>query len=118
MACRPADLKKLFPEFEPCPTSRIQMFIDQAERRINRSAFCEYADDAVCYLAAHLLAMADRSGIGGAVSSEKVGDLSRSYSSKETGGQPSLQSTSYGQLYYDLMLSCRKSPRVLGCKNP
>ena len=53
-------------------------------------------EQAVAYMAAHVLTIAGRGGAGGAVASETEGSLSRSFStgSGDTGG---LGSTAYGQ---------------------
>ena len=112
------ELKTNFPEFASETNKRINFFIGMAERRISREHFGDKADDAVCLMAAHLLTMADRAGAGGAITGEKVGDLSTNYASQSSkDGKGSLNATSYGQMYSDLEKSCRLGPRVLGCRN-
>ena len=118
MAVDPKTLKDVFPEFASVANKRVQFFIDMAERRVNRNIFGDKADDAVCLMSAHLLSMGSRGGKSGAITGEKVGDLSRNYSSGVDKDSSSLKSTSYGQLFEDLMVSCRAVPRVLGCRNP
>ena len=118
MSTSPSELKKMFPEFANETNPRINFFIGMAERRVNKTVFGDKADDAVCLMTAHLLTLGSRGGQGGTVTSEKVGDLSRSYSSASKGDDSnSLDSTSYGQMFNDLMQSCRQGPRVLGCQN-
>ena len=116
MSTSPSQLKKMFPEFANETNPRVQFFIDMATRRVNPNVFGDKADDAICLLSAHLLTLGNRSGQGGSVTNEKVGDLSRGYS----GGSDSKGkhgSTSYGEMYDDLLRSCRTGPRVLGCRN-
>ena len=117
MSTSPSQLKKMFPEFASQENSRIKFFIDMAERRVNRTIFGDKADDAVCLMSAHLLTMGSRGGQGGSVTSEKVGDLSRGYSSGSADKKGPHGSTSYGEMYDDLLRSCRTGPRVLGCRN-
>lgn len=117
MAVDPKTMKTMFPEFANQTNKRIQFFIDMSERRINRPIFGDKADDAVCLMSAHLLTLGSRGGVGGAITGEKVGDLSTNYSSGSQGVN-SLSGTAYGQLFGDLMKSCRAVPRVLGCQNP
>lgn len=118
MAVDPKTLKTMFPEFESETNKRIQFFIDMAERKINRPIFGDKADDAVCLMSAHLLTLGSRGGNGGAITGEKVGDLSRNYSAGNSDKKGPHGSTSYGEMYDDLLRSCRAVPRVLGCQNP
>tara|TARA_R100000655_G_scaffold16426_4_gene35704 strand:- start:10312 stop:10653 length:342 start_codon:yes stop_codon:yes gene_type:complete len=53
-------------------------------------------EQAVAYLAAHILTTAGRGGTGGAVASETEGSLSRSFASPEAAAG-TLGSTGYGQ---------------------
>lgn len=108
----PAIIRKNFPEFENETTQRISFFIAMAENRTNPDFFKTKYDDAVTLLTCHLLTLANRGGIGGSVTSEKVGDLSRGYSAPQG---TSLGSTSYGQLFDELSRRCRPIPFVTGC---
>jgi hypothetical protein len=117
MATTPSELKKIFPEFANEPNSRLNFFINAAVTRLNPDAFCDKYDQAVCFLSAHLLTLSNRAGQGGSVTSEKVGDLARSYSApKGASDGSSYSSTSYGQMFEDLLRSCRSVPRVLNCQ--
>ena len=118
MAVNISDIKKNFPEFANETNPQIQFFLDMAERRVNRSIFGDKADDAVCLMTLHLLTLGSRGGNAGAVTQEKVGDLSRGYSGGKSSDGNSISSTAYGQMFDDLMRSCRTGPRVLGCRNP
>lgn len=70
----------------------VQDAIDRAERRTNRSAWASIADDGVNLLTAHFLIMDARNAVGstvattsptlrGAMTSEAIGPLSRSFAS-------------------------------------
>lgn len=70
----------------------------------------ERAAMAQALYAAHLLALATRAGQGGAaamgaVTSEKEGDLQRTYGAVK-GGDTYLGQTSYGQQYLDITRAC------------
>lgn len=117
MAVEPKTMKDIFPEFANEANKRLQFFIDMATRRVNENVFDDKTEDAILFMAAHLLTLSNRRGKSGSVTSEKVGDLSRSYSSGSGQDSNSLKSTSYGQMFEDLMRACRKLPMVLGCRN-
>lgn len=98
-----AGFKVLFPEFAGEVLARVQVFIDQAARRVNATQWGSRADDGVSYLAAHLL-YSGNLGAGapaGAVESERVGDIAVSYAVADLPATE-LASTSYGRRYLDL----------------
>lgn len=64
---------------------------------------------AVAYLAAHNYTMSNRGGSGGAVTSEKEGDLARSYGL--TSQNNDYNATSYGMEYWLLVQTFIKKPR-------
>ncbi len=114
MAVTPNSLKQLFPGFACEADPRLSLFIAQAQRRVSESVFGDYYDDAVSYLTAHLLSReAQANGGKGFVSSESVGDLSRSYT--QTGGilASGYSSTTYGQEYLKLVRLVQPSPMVV-----
>jgi uncharacterized membrane protein len=113
MAVTPTTLKQLFPAFASETDARVQLLINAAKRRVSEGVFGVYYDDAVSYLAAHLLARdAAQNGGKGAIASETVGSLSRSYSNATatTGGYGS---TTYGQEFFALLRLVKPTPTVL-----
>lgn len=116
MSVTTQDLKKIAPELESESASRLQFFIDFAILNVNKSYFGDKTTTAVTLLAAHFLSMANRGGAGGSVTSESVGDLSRSYavpSGKVS--ESELATTAYGQMFMTILKSLSISPRVVGC---
>lgn len=112
----PTEFRDLFPEFASQSDSRINLFLDQASLSINLGVWPPAkADVARAYLAAHLLATVGRGGTGpsGPVTSERVGDLARTYAAPAGGGSP-YSSTAYGQEFERLRRSVLCSPRVVG----
>ena len=113
MSVTPASFKTMFPEFASQTDPRVQLFLDQASRRVSPAAFDTLADDALSYLSAHLLATsaqaasASVSGARGPISSETVGPLSRAYSNGWTGASsdvpPEYASTQYGVQFWQLL---------------
>lgn len=69
-------------------------------------------DMAIAYLAAHMLTVSGRSGIAGQVTSEKEGELARSYGSVSdaSGEGAGYALTSYGQEYLRMMNSIILTP--------
>ncbi len=107
-------MKHLFPEFDCENDLRVQLFIDQAERRVSEGVFGDYYEDALGYLTAHLLSRAAQNNSGrGFVSSETVGSLSRSYT--QTGGilARGYGTTTHGQEYMRLVRLVQPSPMVV-----
>lgn len=90
------DVIDVAPELESIDTDRIERFIARAELRLSESFYGDLYDEAVTYMTAHLLTVSQRGSSGGAVQSEKVGDLSRTYATADYDGD-SLSSTAYGQ---------------------
>lgn len=116
MAVSATDIKKFAPELESEPNSRIQFFIDFALLSVNASVFGDKTDKAVALLTAHFMTLSNRGGSGGSVTSEKVGDLSRSYSAPSGKvSESELATTAYGQMFLTLLKSLSISPRVVGC---
>jgi hypothetical protein len=111
----PADIKALFPEFASESDLRIQLFLDQAAFSVNASVWGNKADFAIQYLTGHLLTVANRGGSGaaGPVTSEKVGDLQRSYANNVSAVAHELGSTGYGMEFLRLRRSLYITPRVL-----
>lgn len=114
MAVTPADIKTLFPEFAAESDARIQLLLDQALLSVNASVWGNKADFGIQYLTAHLLTVLNRGGGGasGPITSEKVGDLQRSYASSGAVTHE-LGSTGYGLEFLRLRRSLFITPRVL-----
>jgi hypothetical protein len=80
MAVTLATLRARTGEFSATSDAAVQAAIDEAERSTNRTAYGAKADDAVIYLAAHLLTLdAMTSPPPGAVASQSIGGASVSY---------------------------------------
>ena len=123
MAVYPNDIITRFPNFVDENPVRIQLFITDAEQSVNRTVWGKKADLGIIYLTAHLLAISpspDISGgsgsVGGVVTSEKVGDLSRNYSTTtapSSASNAALSSTRYGLEFIRLRREVLTSPAVI-----
>ena len=112
------DVKDTFSEFSGTSDATINIFLAQAERRVNADQWSDKADDATLWLTAHLLKIEAqlRSGgdaASGPVKSKRVGDLAISYEVPEQLSRSFMGSTAYGQYYLDLTTSVWPT-RVLG----
>lgn len=103
MATTPDDIRDLAPELATETDARLSRFIAHASAYVNASAWGAKADFARALFAAHLLTISKRGGVGGDVTSESVGDLSRGYGSASS--STFLSSTSYGQQFMALRRS-------------
>jgi len=112
MAVTPASIKAQFkPNFDSLDDSFILIKIEEAKLMVNRAAFGNKYDLAVSYMTAHLLELSTRGGNVGIISSEKVGDLSRSFSASASDpGEASLGETAYGKFFLSLRKTIPKSP--------
>lgn len=118
MAVTANDIRDCFGEFASLSDSVINKWLEQAERRVNRTQWGEKADDATLWLTAHLLSITQSLACGvepspGAVASRKVGDLAESYKLPDRMSQTFLASTTYGQ-YYQTLKTGIWPTRVLG----
>lgn len=100
------DIIAAFPEFAAYDVGLIQTAIDDAKLFINFKVWGKKANTGWKYFTAHLLKSSPTSsgggGAAGAVTSEKVGDLSVTYGDVgEAGGNNS--STAYGRIFDQLM---------------
>lgn len=85
----PAELQEAFPgSFETVPDAAIQRQIDAATRRTPESVFGDQTEDAILYLAAHLVmtTVANRARAQGATS-YSAGPVSMSFGAGATGEQ-------------------------------
>lgn len=115
-----AGFRARFPEFTlPIASdARVQLFLDDASMQINASLWGAKTDLGIYYLAAHLLAIDNATGMTGGtfgpVTSEAVGQVSRSYASNGTPGHASeFGATKYGMNYYRLWRTVPATPVLL-----
>lgn len=81
MEINPTNFKEVFPEFASQSEARVQYFLDSAVEQISEAIFEKSYQRAVFFLAAHDLTMSDPSKAEKPqVTSEKVGDVSVTYS--------------------------------------
>jgi hypothetical protein len=123
MAVDAGFIKALFPEFSGVDNTRITAFIGIAKTSMSEVVWGEAYDSGLAYLTAHLL---KKSGPGGGVqggsstagplTQERVGELSRSYGTVDSGsisqGDALLTSTSYGVEYLRLRKLIPTTPMV------
>ena len=113
MAVTAATIKALFPEFQSLPAARIDLFIDQAEKRVSSEAWGDTSDDGISYLTAHLLSTF---GVGGPLdnsgptTAEQVGDISRSMAVGDMFINSQYGTTPYGRTFLEMrseVFACR-----------
>lgn len=97
----------LAPEFASVPDAAVNSWLTMAGNLIEVGCLdAERAAMAQALYAAHLLALSEGGSVGGgAIVSEREGDLSRTYATIK-GCDTLLGSTSYGQQYIELMRPC------------
>lgn len=95
----PEDVQAIAPNLSEMSEEMLDIYIDTAKLFVDEGAWGDRYARALKFLAAHLATVGlERAGSGGAVSSERVGDLAVSYSNP-TLEENSLGSTSYGQIF-------------------
>jgi hypothetical protein len=110
MAVTYLDIQALASEFANLSQIRIDPFIARAQRRVNATFWGDLADDGVTYLAAHLLALAQPPSdkVGGGITSETAGPVSRSRAAPTRTGIPSeYAGSTWGCEYYAMLKSLR-----------
>lgn len=100
--------KAIAPEYKDVSSTTLDVLTPVAERRVNVSYFGNKAPEAIAYLVAHMIKISERNG-NGAITSEKVGDLSRSYAVNSTN---ILGSTAYGEEFLAIRRTVSTSPLV------
>ncbi len=97
----------LAPEYAATIDATVNKWLAMADLQAAETCFTdERAAMAHALYAAHLLALSEGGSVGGgAIVSEREGDLSRTYATIK-GGDTLLGSTSYGQQYIDLTRPC------------
>lgn len=117
------NIKVLFPEFSSVSDQRIENFIEIAKLSVNEAVWKSSYGTGLSYLTAHLLKRAGAGGgvqggssNAGMVTSEKVGELQRSYALPNFSGGSAedslLATTSYGIEYLRLRRQILVTPMV------
>lgn len=118
MAVSAADIKDMASELASVADATVELWIGEAELRINTTAYGDKADSATKYLAAHLVTVATKANAGtsagtGPVQARKVGDVSTTFAMGSVQAKDALlMSTIWGQLYLDLRRSVFADRRV------
>ena len=111
----PAYLREIAPEVNDAPDATLSFFIEVASFRNSESVWGVKYNYAVALDALHEYTMSRKSGSGGQVTSERVGDMQVSYgqfnSSKDVSNTYDL--TSYGQMYLNLRKTLVITPIVV-----
>ena len=111
MATQDQILIALAPELASEDADTRALFLTLADKRTG-TAYGDNRDQAVALLAAHMMTMRGRNGVGGVVTSEKEGDLSRTYAQTSSANPAPLSATSYGQQLLELRNGCIFGPRT------
>jgi hypothetical protein len=99
----PSLVQSIATEFKGRASEEVQVFLDIAMTMVDSTVWGDKYDYGVAYLAAHLMTMTERKGVGGAVIKEHVGEITVQYSQPNTDAVKSLYlATSYGQIYLSL----------------
>ncbi|HCU25443.1 MAG TPA: hypothetical protein DF383_10540 [Deltaproteobacteria bacterium] len=122
MSVSSGDITAFASEFAAVPGATIDLYINLAKFSVNPNVWREKYDFGVILLTCHMLKLkkandaSSASGAIGAVTSEKVGDLARSYGSIASAGgstdPSSLGITNYGQEFLRLRRSLVITPMV------
>ena len=101
------DFVDRFPEFSSLDPAIINRKLDEAARRISFTYLYPRGDDAHGYLTAHLLATSPGAGgtggAGGQISSVTAGRVTVNYGSSTGASASSLEDTSYGREYLEIV---------------
>lgn len=102
------DLVDLFPEFANVDEDRVEALNPIADLYVSTNAFGDATGYAKTLVIAHLIKMGDNPNGGGLVTSTRVGDLARTYSTP-TGVDGTWVLSSYG-----IQFEALKKARVMG----
>jgi hypothetical protein len=83
------------PEFSEVSNTKLNEITAFVQYQINEDCWSNRAPHGLALLVAHTLTLGERGGTSGSITSEKVGDLARSYSGPT--GDDELDTTSYGK---------------------
>ena len=106
-----AQVKAFAAEFATVSDAKVDLYISYAGLFLAENKWKNRYTFGVILMACHLLSLSGRTGAAGALSSERVGDLSVSYSS--SAGDDELRTTSYGEQYISLRKTITTTPIVL-----
>lgn len=121
MSLTRAQFLQYFPEFGSVAVPKLNLYVGVAVSRVNSTVWGDCAEYAQALLMAHMLASsgsgASDGGSSGAVTSESVGDLSRSYGSVDvkSDGDKMLAQTKYGREFLALRAECVVPASITGC---
>ncbi|MDK1020030.1 MAG: DUF4054 domain-containing protein [Candidatus Hydrogenedentes bacterium] len=90
--------------------SRLSDMIELATPRLSTATFGDHFNEAVALLVLHMYEIGDRGGAGGPVTSEKEGQLARSFAAAASSG--ALSDTSWGRELERLTRSLHFFPRT------
>lgn len=116
-----AYLLRLFPEFTEVAVPKVNAYLEIASVRANADAWGDCADYAQALITAHMLAAsgsgASDGSVGGPVTSESVGDLSRGYGSMtvDSDADKPYTMTKYGREYLALRRECIVAATITDC---
>jgi hypothetical protein len=105
-------LKSMFPSLATADDAALQTALDEAALFVDDTWAVQDITAATFYLAGHFIVAAQSTSGGLLVTSERIGQISTSYATAmaAAGAYPSLQTTSYGQMFLALMR--RNSPGI------
>lgn len=107
------EIKAFAPELQSESDARIGMFIEFGKTFVNESKWSNKYKLGLILISCHLITIANRGGTGGAVTSERVGELARSYGQASGNGTDEMASTSYGQQFLMLRKTLLFTPIVV-----
>lgn len=99
-----ADVVNIAAELSTVPVGRQTAVLAQVALQMNEDVWGSKLDMGSVWLAAHLATCMGRQGTGGAVQSESVGAVSRSYAVSQAASAADLGSTAYGIEYQRILL--------------
>jgi len=106
------DIRDQFPEFDCVSNGVVDLAIEEAECAIS-DCFGETRDLAMKYIVAHELTLRMNNSSGGIVTSEKIGDLSRSYSVDTSDSDAYYRQTQFGLKFLNMRDSIVTTPFLI-----
>lgn len=100
-----ADVEAIAPELATVATATKNAILADLPLQMNETVWAEKLNLGAKYLAAHLATISARRGAGGAIQSQSVGQVSRTFAASMASGQALFGSTSYGVIYEGLLMS-------------
>lgn len=105
MAIDWTDVVDIAPELSTVAVGMQNAILADINEELDPAVWGTRLDAGSKYLAAHRATLATRAGSGGAVQSETVGQVSRTYAVSSATAGAGYSATSYGQVFEQLMLS-------------